>query len=194
MNTQAQGNLEARTPQHSTSFEREIIGHIPQLRAFSRALCRNQQTAEDLAQEALAKAWRSRASFALGSNLKAWLFTIFRNEFYSHCRRIRRENDLDGNLAERIEDPPDQQHWAAELSDTIRALRQLPAVQREALILVGAAGFSYLEAAQICGTPVGTTKSRIARARIAVAAILESGPRQTRNNGSETEQSAVLHQ
>ncbi len=79
-------------------------------------------------------------------------------------------------MAARIEAPADEQQWAVELSDTVLALYRLPAAQREALVLIGAAGFSYEEAAQICGTPIGTTKSRVARARTAITAMLENGP------------------
>jgi RNA polymerase sigma-70 factor, ECF subfamily len=114
-------------------------------------------------------------SFEQG-NFKAWLFTILRNEFYSHCRRVSREGVWDEDMAERIEAPADEQQWAVELSDTVLALYRLPATQREALVLIGAAGFSYKEASQICGIPLGTTKSRVARARAAITAILESGP------------------
>lgn len=176
MSSQAPSHAETRTPQISWSFERELIGLIPTLRAFSRSLCRSRQFAEDIAQEALTKAWRSRASFEHGSNLKAWLFSILRNEFYSHCRRARREGIWDEDMAARIEAPADEQQWAMELSDTVLALYRLPAAQREALVLIGAAGFSYEEAAHICGTPIGTTKSRVARARAAITAMLDNGP------------------
>jgi RNA polymerase sigma-70 factor, ECF subfamily len=176
MSAQAQSRIEVQVPQISWSFERELIGQIPTLRAFSRSLCRNRQLAEDIAQETLTKAWRSRSSFERGSNLKAWLCTILRNEFYSHCRRANREGVWDENMAARIEAPADEQQWAMELSDTVQALYRLPASQREALVLIGAAGFSYEEAAQICGTPIGTTKSRVARARAAIVAMLQEGP------------------
>jgi RNA polymerase sigma-70 factor (ECF subfamily) len=176
MSSHAQSRVETGTPQILWSFERELVGQIPTLRAFSRSLCRNRQLAEDIAQEALVRAWRSRASFERGSNLKAWLFTILRNEFYSHCRRANREGVWDEDMAARIEAPADEQQWAVELSDTVLALYRLPATQREALVLIGAAGFSYKEAAQICGTPIGTTKSRVARARTAITEMLENGP------------------
>lgn len=178
MSMQTQSPTEVRSPLLAWSFERELVGQIPALRAFSRSLCRNRQLSEDIAQEALAKAWRSRGKFEQG-NLKAWLFTILRNEFYSHCRRISRESAWDEDLAERIPAPPDEQQWAVELSDTVQALYKLPAAQREALVLIGAAGFSYQEAAEICGVPIGTAKSRVARARAAIAAILEDGPLST---------------
>jgi RNA polymerase sigma-70 factor (ECF subfamily) len=159
----------------SAEFQRELIALIPHLRAFSRGLCRRREIAEDLAQEALAKAWRSRDRFELGTNLKAWLFTILRNEFYSHARRAGREVPWNVEAGERIEAPADEQEWVMALSDTVCALRKLPVGQREALILVGAGGYSHQDAAKICGTAIGTIKSRVARARTGLANILDNG-------------------
>lgn len=154
-------------------FRKELLELIPFLRAFSRSLCGNRDAADDLAQDALAKAWQSRASFRPGSNLKAWLFTILRNQFYSDRRRSWRQTPLDTATAERIQSPRDEQNRATELSDTTRALYCLPPEQREALILVGVGGFSYEEAAAIGGCAVGTVKSRVARARHALIAMLD---------------------
>jgi RNA polymerase sigma-70 factor (ECF subfamily) len=126
-----------------------------------------------MVQEALAKAWRSRASFEPGTNLKAWLFTILRNEFCSHARRGWRETHWDSEKGENIAAPANEQEWAMNLSDTTRALEGLSDGQREALILIGAGGFSYEDAAEICGTAMGTVKSRVARARIALLNILD---------------------
>jgi RNA polymerase sigma-70 factor (ECF subfamily) len=154
-------------------FQRDLIALIPHLRAFARSLCRQYELGEDLAQEALAKAWRARERFEPGTNLKAWLFTIVRNEFYSHGRRAWRQALWSETNAERQAAPADPQLWAIELSDTANALRELPDVQREALVLVGAGGFSYEDAAKICGAPTGTVKSRVARGRAALIEILD---------------------
>ena len=154
-------------------FKTELLGLIPFLRAFARSLCGHAEMADDLAQETLVKAWQSRASFIPGTNLKAWLFTILRNQFYSDRRRAWRQAPWDQEAAERIPGSSTDQIWSAELSDTARALRTLTDEQREALILVGAGGFSYEEAAAICRCAVGTVKSRVARARKALIAILE---------------------
>jgi RNA polymerase sigma-70 factor (ECF subfamily) len=154
-------------------FRDGLLGLIPFLRAFSRSLCGDRETADDLAQEALAKAWQSRDTFRAGSNLKAWLFTILRNQFYSDRRRAWRQAPWDEGAAERVPAPKGEQMWAVQLSDTARALRQLPNEQREALILVGAGGFSYEDAAAICNCAIGTVKSRVARARKALSASLE---------------------
>ncbi len=161
----------------SPDFRTELLALIPFLRAFARSLCGNQETADDLAQEALVKAWQSRSSFIPGTNLKAWLFTILRNQFYSDRRRSWRQAPWDQDAAERIPGAGEVQTWAAQLSDTARALRVLSDEQREALILVGAGGFSYEDAARICNCAVGTVKSRVARARKALMAILDGEDR-----------------
>jgi RNA polymerase sigma-70 factor (ECF subfamily) len=129
--------------------------------------------AEDLAQEAMMNAWRARGSFAAGTNLKAWVFTILRNAFYSQGRRAWRQAHWDEESANRLEGPPNKQDWSVELSDTVRAMSGLPDTQREAIILIGAGGFSYEEAARICGTAVGTMKSRVARGRVALLSTLD---------------------
>jgi RNA polymerase sigma-70 factor (ECF subfamily) len=154
-------------------FKAGLLELIPFLRAFARSLCGNPDIADDLAQETLVKAWQSRATFAPGTNLKAWLFTILRNQFYSDRRRAWRQAPWDQDAAERIPGASEEQSWAAELSDTARALSSLSDEQREALILVGAGGFSYEAAAQICNCAVGTVKSRVARARKTLLSILE---------------------
>ena len=154
-------------------FRKGLLELIPFLRAFSRSLCGDRDLADDLAQEALTKAWQSRDTFRPGSNLKAWLFTILRNQFYSDRRRAWRQAPWDEGAAERVPAPSGAQGWAVQLSDTTRALRHLPNEQREALILVGAGGFSYEDAARICNCAVGTVKSRVARARKALITSLE---------------------
>jgi RNA polymerase sigma-70 factor, ECF subfamily len=155
-------------------FRLDLVALIPHLGAFARSLCNQRELGEDLAQEALARAWRSRDQFERGTNLKAWLFMILRNEFYSYRRRAWRQEGWNETKAARIAAPANPQHWALELSDAARALRELPETQREALILA-TAGFSYKQAGKICQTPLGTIKSRIARGRLALAELLEGG-------------------
>ena len=160
-------------PEEPDSFKVELLELVPYLRAFARSLSGRHEGADDLAQEALVKAWQSRDSFVPGTNLKAWLFTILRNQFYSERRRAWRQVPWDAENADALPGNSDDQGWAAELSDIARALQALPAEQREALILVGAGGFAYEEAAQISNCAVGTVKSRVARARRALIAILD---------------------
>jgi len=164
---------EEREAQQAPDFKSELLGLVPFLRAFARSLTGNYEAADDLVQETLVKAWQSRDTFEMGTNLKAWLFTILRNQFYSDRRRAWRQAPWDQDAAERMPGTSQDQNWAADLSDTARALKLLPDEQREALILVGAGGFSYMDAANIVKCNVGTVKSRVARARKALLAILE---------------------
>jgi len=155
-----------------SEFEAGLAKLMPFVRALAQSLSRTRELAEDLAQEALTKAWQSRRSFSPGSNLKAWLFTILRNEFYSHPRRAWRQIPLDAELAATIPAPSDEQEWAMELSYAASAMRRLPDIHREALILV-AGGFSYEDAAVLLRSPVGTVKSRVGRARKSLREKLE---------------------
>jgi RNA polymerase sigma-70 factor (ECF subfamily) len=149
-----------------------MLAAVPSLRAFAISLCGNVDRADDLVQEALLRAWANLHSFEPGTNMSAWLFTILRNLFRSEYRKRRREvEDADGSYAETLTSLPDQTSHL-ELDEFRRALNTLPADQRESLILVGASGFSYEEAAQICGCAVGTIKSRVNRARSRLAQIL----------------------
>jgi RNA polymerase sigma-70 factor (ECF subfamily) len=157
----------------STDFERELVALIPFLHGLSGVMCGKRPIAEDMAQEALTRAWRSRDSFEPGSNIKAWLFTILRNAIYSNSRRAWRELQWDETLGEKIPAPPREQEWVLELSDTARALSRLELEQREALILVTVCGFTQSDAAKICGVPPGTVKSRAARARAKLLDMLD---------------------
>lgn len=155
------------------AFRSNLVALIPFLRAFAQTLSGRREEADDLCQEALAKAWQARASFEPGTNLKAWLFVILRNQFYSEKRRSWRQKPWDQGIADQTLVTHGEQQSALSLSDLARNLRMLPDEQREALILVGAGGFSYEEAAGICRCAVGTIKSRVARARVALAQGVE---------------------
>jgi RNA polymerase sigma-70 factor, ECF subfamily len=149
-----------------------MLAAVPGLRAFAISLCGKMDRADDLVQETLVRALSNIDSFEPGTNMSAWLFTILRNLFRSEYRKRRREvEDGEGRLAETLKSPPDQQSHM-EFEEFRTALAKLPQDQREALILVGASGFSYEEAAQICGSAVGTIKSRVNRARTRLAEIL----------------------
>ena len=156
----------------SPILRNELVAAIPNLRAFAMSLCGNPARADDLAQETLMRAWDKIASFEDGTNLKAWLFTILRNVYFSEQRKRKREvEDADGHLSAGIAVHPEQLgHMDA--SDFLVALQQIPNDQREALILVGAEGFSYEEVANISGVAVGTIKSRVNRARRRLTEIL----------------------
>lgn len=154
------------------TFRQELLGAIPSLRAFAVSLAQNADKADDLVQETLVKAWDKQSSFRPGTNLKAWVFTILRNEFYSQMRKRGREvQDSEGIMTGRLAVHPSQ-HGSMDMEDFRTALEKLPEDQREAIILVGASGFSYEEAADICGCAVGTIKSRVSRARSRLQDIL----------------------
>ena len=160
------------SPSHGLGFQAELAKVVPNLRAFARTLCGNVDQADDLVQETLVKAWRSRDSFNPGSNLKAWLFTILRNTFLSERRKRRLEvPDPDEKLANQLTSRGEQEGHM-ELVDFAKAFAMLPDDQREALILVGAEGFAYEDAAALCGCAVGTIKSRVNRARTRLAELL----------------------
>ena len=153
-----------------------VHGYLPSLRAFAFTLSRNSADADDLVQETLTKAWAHRARFEPGSNLRAWLFTILRNSWYTGAAKRRREvADEEGRYAAGLTAEPNQE-WTAELTSLRAALNALPPEHREAIVMVGAAGLSYQEAADISGCAVGTIKSRVNRARHHLADILGLGP------------------
>jgi RNA polymerase sigma-70 factor (ECF subfamily) len=156
-------------------FKRELVQLIPHLRAFARTLTGDPTAADDLAQDAMMKAWDARASYQMGTNMKAWTFMILRNQFYSEKRRSWRQSQLDQEAAERTLVAVDDPEAPVALDELRQALNTLPEEQREALILVGAGGFAYEEAAEICQCAVGTVKSRVSRARKALHGILERG-------------------
>jgi RNA polymerase sigma-70 factor (ECF subfamily) len=149
-----------------------MLEAVPSLRAFAISLCGNVDRADDLVQETLLRAWANMGSFQPGTNMPAWLFTILRNLFRSEYRKRRREvEDVDGSYAETLTSLPEQDS-RLEIVEFRDALKLLPSEQRESLILVGASGFSYEEAAQICGCAIGTIKSRVNRARSRLAEVL----------------------
>jgi RNA polymerase sigma-70 factor (ECF subfamily) len=162
----------AKVDQSPADFKTSLIVLIPHLRAFATVLCRDRELAADLSQEALVKAWRAQNSFEPGTNLKAWLFTILRNEFMTYRRRAWRQAGWDED-AMSSRPVACGQHWSSELADVERALGQLSIEQREALILVTVGGFSYEEAARISDCSIGTVKSRVFRARAALATMFE---------------------
>jgi len=165
-------------------FKQQLALVIPHLRAFGRSLSGNRDVADDLVQETLMKAWAARKRFQAGTNMRAWTFIILRNLYLSQMRRARFKGEWDDLVADRVLAAPASQDRHVELGDMQRALLQLPQPQREALILVGAGGFAYEEAAEICGVAVGTIKSRVARGRVALEAILSGGELSSRRTHS----------
>ena len=157
-----------------TDWRDDVVRMIPALRAFAWSLCHNGSDADDLVQDTLIKAWTNREKFEPGTNLRAWLFTILRNTYYTQVIRRRREvRDEQGEYAGALKSAPTQD-WSVAMHAMQDALKHLPDEHREALVLVGAAGLSYEEAAEICGCAVGTIKSRVSRARARLLKIMDA--------------------
>lgn len=181
-------------PAASPNFKRELTAVIPHLRAFARGLCGRSDMADDLVQETLLKAWAAQERFEPGTSMRAWTFVILRNAYLTDMRRNRFRGEYDETVAERILTAPAGQEGPVHLSDLHRALLTLPAERREALLLVGAGGFSYEEAAEICGCAVGTIKSRVGRARAALNAMLEDGNMPARGPDDADAHRAILQE
>jgi RNA polymerase sigma-70 factor (ECF subfamily) len=146
-------------------FRVELTRVVPHLRAFARGLCGRPDYADDLVQETLLKAWAARASFQPGTSIRSWTFVILRNVYLSEARRNRFRGDYDPDMAEKLLSQPASQEDGIHMGDLRNAMMRLSSERREALLLVGAGGFSYEEAANIAKCAVGTMKSRVARAR-----------------------------
>ena len=155
----------------SYKLQREIVQLIPSLHAFSRTLTRNPTDADDLLQEGLLKALVNLHQFTPGTNLKAWMFTIVRNTFYTNYKKKRREvsSPLEDTSSVGIEPTQD---WSLTMDEVNQAMQHLPGDQKQALMLVGSAGMSYEKAAEVCGCALGTIKSRVSRGRTRLRELL----------------------
>ncbi|MXO73338.1 sigma-70 family RNA polymerase sigma factor [Altererythrobacter buctensis] len=164
-----------RSDADRAAFKRDLAAVVPHLRAFARGLCGRPDMADDLVQETMLKAWAAQDRFEPGTSMRAWTFVILRNIYLTDMRRNRFRGEYDELVAERILVEPAGQEAPLHLADLHSALLTLPPERREALLLVGAGGFSYEEAAEICGCAVGTIKSRVGRARAALSQMIEAG-------------------
>lgn len=150
----------------------ELVEHLPAMRAFAVSLTRNAALADDMVQDSLVKAWSNLDKFQAGTNMRAWLFTILRNTYYSNRRKAKREvPDSDGAITASLSRKPDHD-GRLNMLDFETAFAKLPEEQREALVLVGASGFAYEEAAETCGVAVGTIKSRVNRGRAKLVELM----------------------
>ena len=156
-------------------FARELQSVLPSLRAFGRSLSGSRDRADDLVQETLMKAWAARDRFRPGTSFRAWTFVILRNAFLSDRRRLSTTMEVSDEATGAVMVTPATQDRGLMLEDLQRALMQLPEAWREAVVLVGAGGLSYQEAADICGCPIGTIRSRVARGRAELDRIM-NGP------------------
>jgi RNA polymerase sigma-70 factor, ECF subfamily len=157
-------------------FRDQLVAIIPALRAFARGLCGNRDVADDMVQDAMTRAWAARQSYTPGSNFRAWMFMILRNHYYTTLRKNARMVSWDPEVAERVLVVAPAQHDGLNVQDVQAALLKLPSEQREVLLLIGANGVSYEEAAEIMGCAIGTIKSRLARGRVALAALIDGPP------------------
>lgn len=155
------------------AFRDELLEALPHLRAFARGLSGRADFADDLVQETAIKAWTARDRYTPGTNMRAWTFAILRNHYLSELRRSKHQADLEEGAIERMLIMDADQEGPLHVSDMEAALQQLAPERREAVLLIGASGFSYEEAAAIAGCPVGTMKSRVARARADLARLLD---------------------
>jgi RNA polymerase sigma-70 factor, ECF subfamily len=167
--------LVAQSVEADQIFRDQLVALIPSLRSFARGLCGGRDMADDLAQDAMTRAWAARESYAQGTNFRAWMFMILRNQFYTTIRKSSRMTSWDPELAERVLVEAPAQQEGIHVSDVAKALQKLPVEQREVLLLIGANGASYEEAAEIIGCAIGTVKSRLARGRKALAVLID-GP------------------
>ena len=166
-------DVSAETVAADEIFRDQLVAMIPQLRSFARGLCGWRDMADDLAQDTMTRAWSARASYTPGTNFRAWMFMIMRNQFYTSIRKSARMTSLDPEVAERtLVQMPEQQHHI-HVEDVAKALQKLPYEQREVLLLIGANGVSYEEASEIIGCAIGTIKSRLARGRKALAVLID---------------------
>lgn len=156
-------------------FRDDLLAIIPQLRSFARGLCGNRDLADDLAQDAMTRAWAARSSYQPGTNFRAWMFMILRNQFYTTIRKNSRMVSWDPEIAERLLVVEASQHDRINVDDVAKALQKLSVEQREVLMLIGANGMSYEEAAEVMGCAIGTIKSRLARGRVALSGLI-NGP------------------
>jgi RNA polymerase sigma-70 factor, ECF subfamily len=164
--------IRARTELIDQAFVDGVLASVTSLRAFAISLTRDAEKAEDLVQETVLRAISKQEQFVAGTNLQAWLFTILRNQFCSdHRKSLREVEDGDGSYAATMIALPDQDDRIM-IHDLEAALHKLPEGQREAILLVGADGLSYEEAAQVLGCAVGTVKSRVNRARNCLAEFM----------------------
>jgi RNA polymerase sigma-70 factor (ECF subfamily) len=162
-------------PLDDKDFRDQLVAIIPSLRAFARGLCGTRDMADDMVQDAMTRAWAARQSYAAGSNFRAWMFMILRNHYYTTLRKNARMVSWDPEVAERVLVAGPTQQDGLNVQDVQKALLKLPAEQREVLLLIGANGVSYEEAADIMGCAIGTIKSRLARGRVALTALID-GP------------------
>lgn len=168
-------DITQQTSRQDDEFRKDAAALAPQIRAYAISLCRDGADADDLIQDTMLKAWTFRGQYHSGTVLRAWIFTIMRHQFLDDRRRSWRVSQLDQTAAENTLHAVSNPSSILELDEMRRALTALPTEQREAVMLIGAGGYAYDEAAEICGANVGTIKSRASRGRGRLREILKRG-------------------
>ncbi len=168
-------NITDHAAARDDQFRKDIVALAPHLRTFALSLCRDRVRADDLVQDTMLRAWEFRSQYQSGTLLRAWMFTILRNKFLGDQRRKWRVCELDSTVAENTLEAVSDPNSILALDELRRALTQLSTDQRKAVMLIGAGGYAYGEAATICGASVGTIKSRTSRGRTRLHKILETG-------------------
>jgi len=153
--------------------DEHIATHIPQLRRYARALTGDYTAAEDLVQDTLERAWKRIGLWRLGSDLRAWLFTIMHNLYVNQLKANSRKQGQPPEQATLDLSVRPTQEDRLELRDLNKALRRLSNEQREVLLLVGLEQMSYEEVAKVLGIPIGTVMSRLSRGRDQLRAMME---------------------
>ncbi|MEM7689313.1 MAG: sigma-70 family RNA polymerase sigma factor [Pseudomonadota bacterium] len=172
-------------------FKERLVETMPHLRAFARSLARDHATADGIVQDTLLKAWAARDSYIPTKPMQAWTFVILRNTFYSRFRRQKFTGEYSEETAEQLLTVDPAQEDPLHVADLHDALMELTESQREAIILVGAGGFSYQEAADIVGCAEGTIKSRVSRAREGLVVILQRKFASRKNKSAKLSGSAA---
>jgi RNA polymerase sigma-70 factor (ECF subfamily) len=163
----------------SSQFHDLLIAEMPRLRGYALVLTRNRAVADDLVQETAMRAWRAQSQFTLGTNFRAWIYRILRNEFVSHCRRAKRAPlPVDSVAASLLAYEGDQEEKVV-AREVVLAMEKLPTPQREVLYLKCVSDYTYEEVAAALQCSLGTIKSRLWRARIAMQKMIgdHSAPR-----------------
>ena len=152
----------------------DIVGLIPRLRRYARALAGDRSAAEDLVQDTLERAWSKFHLYRRGTDLRAWLFTVMHNVYINQLRAARHGAPLEDEMPELARPARDIDMLV--LRDLDAAIRRLPAEQREVLLLVALEDVSYEQAARTLEIPIGTVMSRLARAREKLRVMLSGLP------------------
>ena len=172
-------NFDEEVDAAQAALHRDIEGVLPNLRRYARSLTHDAIDADDLVQECLARALGKLHLWKVGTDLRAWLFSILHNEYVTQIRRAARQNTaVDWSDYESTLTCAPGQIEHLEIRDLVRALKSLPEEQRTAVLMIGLAKGDYYEAASACKVPVGTIRSRLSRGRKALRAMTGMAPLQ----------------